>query len=1220
MRYVIVLLLSIITCNYCIAQEDSLDRRIIFVGDAGSLVDGRAPVLDAIRNLVPLDEKTIVLYMGDNLYHDGLPDEQAAFYTEARSVLDSQIALISKTKAIGYMIPGNHDWSNGSPDGYATILRQQAYVDRVGKKNFAFLPKDGCPGPVEVPIGDNAILIVMDSQWWIHQNDKPGIESDCPYKTKEEVLSEIKDIAANNSKKMIIFACHHPFISNGIHGGYFGLKQHIFPLTDINHKLYIPLPVIGTLYPIVRSVFGTPQDLHHPNYQNMANDVRNALKDFPNVIYAAGHEHTLQLLKDSSNYYIVSGSGCKHTRVQSSKRSEFTASALGFATLEISKNKNVRVSYYTFPTDTVTRPPGLAFTKNLMNFSTQLKPEDSIPATMPIFVTRDSALVPASMQYGEVETFKEKFMGVNYRSEWGMPIMLKTFDINKTHGGFKIENLGGGKQTKSVTLVDKKGIEWKLRTIDKDPAQALPENFRSSIAKDFVQDLISASHPYAPLVLPKMEEAAMIPHAVPEFYYVPNDPSFGLYQKLFANKMCMLVKKDPTPDNTNTKSTSKVLSSMLEDNDHVVDQKAVLRARLFDILISDWDRHFDQWRWGVSDTGKGKLYYPIPKDRDQALFYSDGLFIKYIGVFYLPFLKGFRKDIPNVKWMGYSARDFDRVFMNSLDAYDWQNSICELQHNITDTVITSAVHDLPPAIYALNGPVIEDKLKSRRDLLMDAGMKYYEFLSEYVNVVGSNEDEYFHISNSDSGLKVDMYNSGKNGDTSFLIYSRIFEPKITKEVRLYGLNGDDIFKIDDGTRSKIKLRIIGGKGADTFKLRGDISKHIYDLKNGGNYFENGKHIHSHISGRPEVNDFDYKDYEYKNTQRYPYITGGYNSDDGILGGLVYTYRTYGFRKEPYATENRLWGLYSFLGKAYQFKYNGTFIDLYKGLDILANFEFQDPVLYNFFGLGNETKYDAQKSETSYYNARFKYTQAEILFRQRFFKNKLSISVGPSLYHYWCDPENNENKILENPENIGLSSKSVYDRKTYLGVKASVNINNLNSIIFPTRGVNWTNELLHQRGLGQSAKSFTRFQSDMTVYASLSDPAKVVAVLRFGGGKIFSDSFEYFQAVNLGANNYLRGFRKNRFSGSSSLYNSVELRIKLLDIRSRIIPGTLGAIVFNDIGRVWYKNENSNRWHDAYGGGLYYLPFRSVIIAATVGRSAEETVYNFTLGTKLNLTF
>jgi hypothetical protein len=61
-----------------------------------------------------------------------------------------------------------------------------------------------------------------DSQWWLHPYDKPGIESDCPYKTKDEVLSQLSDILTRNYKKLVIFATHHTFRSNGSHGGYYG--------------------------------------------------------------------------------------------------------------------------------------------------------------------------------------------------------------------------------------------------------------------------------------------------------------------------------------------------------------------------------------------------------------------------------------------------------------------------------------------------------------------------------------------------------------------------------------------------------------------------------------------------------------------------------------------------------------------------------------------------------------------------------------------------------------------------------------------------------------------------------------------------------------------------------------------------------------------------------------------------------------------------------------
>jgi hypothetical protein len=54
-------------------------------------------------------------------------------------------------------------------------------------------------------------------------------------------------------------------------------------------------------------------------------------------------------------------------------------------------------------------------------------------------------------------------------------------------------------------------------------------------------------------------------------------------------------------------------------------------------------------------------------------------------------------------------------------------------------------------------------------------------------------------------------------------------------------------------------------------------------------------------------------------------------------------------------------------------------------------------------------------------------------------------------------------------------------------------------------------------------------SGLGVYAPLSSNKLFIFVLNGGGGHIFSESYEYFQAFTLGANNYLRGYRKNRFT-------------------------------------------------------------------------------------------
>ena len=185
---------------------------------------------------------------------------------------------------------------------------------------------------------------------------------------------------------------------------------------------------------------------------------------------------------------------------------------------------------------------------------------------------------------------------------------------------------------------------------------------------------------------------------------------------------------------------------------------------------------------------------------------------------------------------------------------------------------------------------------------------------------------------------------------------------------------------------------------------------------------------------------------------------------------------------------------------------------------------------------------------------------------------------------------------------------------------AVTVNNLNAELLPTRGVDWVTSLTALQGLNANSKPLTKLESDMSVYASLTDPANVVAVLKLGGGHIFSKQFEYFQALTLGANNYLRGFRKDRIAGSSLAYGDVELRVKICDVHSYIVPGTLGIIGFNDVGRVWIKNEMSRVWHDAYGGGIYYTPFNLVIISITSAFSGEESLYNITIGARINMTF
>jgi hypothetical protein len=889
---------------------------------------------------------------------------------------------------------------------------------------------------------------------------------------------------------------------------------------------------------------------------------------------------------------------------------------MGFSVMEVSKNKNVTLSFYTVEDTAVTK----SYTATLLNFS---KLPDAVLDTSarviedPYAKYKDTITISASKDFPVVKGLKKFFMGQNYRPEWSTPVNMKVFKISQEKGGFTILSLGGGKQTKSLRLRDRNGKEWVLRSLNKTPTKAVPEPFRGTVAEDLVAEMNSASNPYGALPVPTLAKPLGIIVPQPELFFVPDDPALGYYRKLFANNICMLEERQPSLDSTETKNTSKIFGKMLEENDHRPDQPMVLRARLLDIILGDFDRHFDQWRWGTIDTGKGKVYYPIPRDRDQALFYSDGFILKMVSGHAMPFLKGFRSTIPKVNWLGHSARDFDRIFLTGLDADDWKKTIAYLQQQLTDTVIRSAVNKMPSEVFPINGETIINKMISRRNLMSKEALTYYKFISKQVNVIGSNQKEYFKVSNVENGLQVRVYARAKGNDTSFIMYNRVFHRSETKEIRLYGLNDDDIFDIDENVSSKIKIRIIGGKGNDTFDIKGHVETLLYDIIADGNFIKNKNQSKSRFSKDPPVNDRNIIGFNY-NTTKFPQFQFAHNSDDGFMIGAAFSQRTYGFRNLPYASDQKLSVLYAFNRKAYQFRYRGEFNHISRKTDLVVQANFSSPALKNFFGLGNNTKVE-QSVRPQFYQTRYKSFELEALFRKRLVE-KVQFLIGPYLQTYDGRFNENKNTVLARPGQLGLDSADIFSKKSYLGGKIGLHIDNRNNEIFPTRGILWTNEIVSVAGIKKGSDNYSSITSNLSLYASFSDPAKLVMVLKVGGSRILSKNYEYFQALNFGANNDLKGFRKNRFAGNSTFYSGIEMRVKLFDVNSFILPGTLGLTGFYDIGRVWLKNESSKAWHGGYGAGFYFIPFNLFVISASAGFSENEKMLNFSIGAKVNITY
>jgi hypothetical protein len=1184
---------------------DPVVKRIFLVGDAGELKDGHHPVCDWLKAHIDWDDTSNVLvYLGDNIYPRGMPAEGSPDLDKAREILDYQVSVVEGKKARAFFIPGNHDWERGRPGGWQQVKNEGAYLDSLGLSNVQLLPKGGCPGPVAVPLGDKTVLVCMDSQWWVQDPaDRPGVESACECKDEKSIINALKDIVGLYPDKLIVLAMHHPLYTHGEHGGYYTLKQHIFPLTDLRPGLYIPLPVIGSVYPVSRGVFGNVQDTKNPKYKELREQIENIIKDHNNIIDVAGHEHTLQLLRHDSVYYVVSGAGSKETRVKMGKNSMMAKEEIGFATIEMHASGRPEIRFYNVGAGDLTQ----AF------FTTVLPPvPPHVDTTAVVRSFPDSVTVAGDAEFRS-GGFKHFLLGANYRKEWEAPVKVKVFDMT---GWTPIER-GGGLQTRSLRIVNAAGVSYVLRGVKKYvTADALPVALQGdAFVMDVVTDGISASYPYACLSVPPLAQAVGVPHATPQLVYVPDDPRLGRFREDYGNLFAFLEEHEPG----NGKKTYNMfdLEIMLKkDNDYLINQHDALRARLLDMFVMDFDRHEDQWRWEENDKGKEKVLSPVPRDRDQVFFINEGLIPFFAGKPWLtPQVQGFRPKARNIATFNHNARNFDRNYLNELDEKDWREAAEFVLSKMTDSLITASLKLQPVEIqpYAMNS--IIEKLKLRRKYFLSDMMAYYRFLSGTVSIYGSDKRELFDVNRQgEDSVTVTVHRISKDGSPGRIIYSRTFFAGVTKEIRLYGQGGDDQFHVHGEDGGSIVVRMIGGAGNDDFRADAAApagKTRIYDLSTEKNRFEGQGRYRTFLSKDPAVNGVDKLGYKYDILA--PLLDASYNPDDGVYLGLQFRFTVQGFHKDPYKQFQSLAVEHSLTTKAYDFKYAFEATHAVGKLDYLLHAEIKAPSnTVNFFGYGNETAYNKDEKEgIRFYRARFNSYTIDMQLRKRF-GSVFSLAAGPALQYFTLDSADNFDRYINQTAVNGLDRATLYEDKAYAGGLATMIVDNRDSKIDPTRGIYWDTHFGSYGGLNSFSHDYSRLNTDLAVYTSFNARGNVVIANRVGWGKSFG-TYDFYNAQQLGATENLRGYRKYRFTGDEAFYHNIDLRIKLADFSTYLFPGSFGLLLFNDVGRVWQHGQSSDEWHDGYGGGFWISPLKKIVLNATYGEGTDGGVVLVKLG-------
>ncbi len=1182
---------------------------LYMIGDVGGDTSYAVPIMNKLeRHLEGADPKNSgVVFLGDNIYPEGLHKKDHDLRAQDEARLNVQLDGLKKYDGDIVLIPGNHDWDRQGKRGSKNVKRQEDYIQGYLDKGNVFRPSHGCPGPDVLKLAPGLVLIIIDTQWWLHQFDRPSGEKDgCDVRNEDELMVAFKDLLKKYRNQNVIVAAHHPLYSNGHHGGHFQFKDHVFPLTAKRKKAYVPFPIIGSLYPYYRKFLGHTQDITHPVYQDMKTKLLKAMNEYDNVIYAAGHEHNLQYTHRRNVHHIVSGSGSKLTYLKFDKNLDFGARQKGYSKIAYYDNGQVWLHFYVVDPESGEETEAykkMLFTKSVVkNNPVAVKYKKS-------YKGRFATVVPDSnYAAGPV---KRVFFGDLNRNLWTTPLKVPYLDINYVKGGLTPIKKGGGMQTLSLRVEGADGKQYTLRGIKKNATFLTESSLRGTIAQDVIYDGIAGSHPYASVTIPILSDAAGVYHANPSLVYVPKDSVLGDYLEEFGGMFCLFEER-PDGDMSGEASfgnSKKVMNykdaiaKMHGKYKHVPDTKYIVNARLFDMLIGDWDRHDDQWRWASFKEGNKTLYRPVPRDRDQAFFEFDGLFMNIANrKFLIRKFQPFNDDVRDISGLNFNARYFDRSYLIAASKEDWIQTAKTLQLNMTDQVFEEAIKTLPPEGYDVTGDEIIRTLKERRKRLVDFAASYYKVLAKEVSIPGTLKDDYFEVIRMENGnVEVNVY-PYKKGEKVIeeRYYHRVFKRKETKEIRLYGLGGKDIYHLEGNVRKSILVRIVGGEKKDHYIDKSSVSglrkmTRIYESQK-KNTYEKGSDTRVAELNDNRVYDYDRKDFVLDKTL--PSASIGFNPNDGFYIGPGFNYVAQGFKKKPYSYSHKLLLNHAFGSNGYNLFYNYDIIDAIGRVDLAGSLTINGPLVYQYYGSGNEV--ETQENEN--YNVRMN----DIKFVP-------SLKIASKSHSQILKLGLNLERIIFDEIPVAALTNEVPQDNDFIGASLNYMFRNANHKLYPTRGVDFRVNLLWNSSTINSDVEYGQIGSELRLYLPILWLNKQATINFRTGFATNVGDYLFFQSNFLNGFKNFRGVQRNRYAGKTSAYNNVDFRFSLFKVRNYIAPFDFGLLAHVDLARVWEPGDDSDVWHYSHGYGAFVNIIDYILLVGTYSFSEVDNL--LTVGTR-----
>ncbi|WP_370567626.1 hypothetical protein [Dysgonomonas sp. Marseille-P4677] len=820
---------------------------------------------------------------------------------------------------------------------------------------------------------------------------------------------------------------------------------------------------------------------------------------------------------------------------------------------------------------------------------------DSIPVKQGLMVKK--SIYPQELK--KKGRFYNMLWGKHYRKLYYTPITVNTKSLKALLG--EKESTGLANDFYGLFLKNTLGHNYLLKPIGgsssflkSDFFQEMynKEDFKDTYLDQFIGDAYTIINPYTFLASDYMAKMAGLNSSDPSLYYIPPRATTDTIMdgSDIQDRLVSVCLLPDTVSQSDIITTPTLLSRIQADKSHKVDQAMYIRERLFDILIGDWNKIPENWVWIMKRKGKETIYEPVVIDRSHAFTKVDGLLSKQmLGVLSLSFIADYDEQVGNVKTINKLGFTTDVALTAQSKQREWVNQSEYLKRILTNDVIDKAFSRLPKEVQGAETDEIKTKLKKRRDQLTATARKYYKDLQFNPLITGTAANDTFVIDRfSRDSIRISIYNESSSNP----VFSQEYTKKNSKEIWVYGLDGDDTYKVTGKFKNKIPLYLLGGKGDNHYDTRPGNKLKIFGYKSQKADLEAIKEAKVVFTDNDNIHNYDYRKTRYKDISFSPW--GIYDSDWGLSLGSFVSYTRYGLKRSPFSYQHRIG--YNYLRG---FMYKGIFPMYDERRSIYLDAFIGSPANFsNFFGFGNNT--DRFKESKKNYN-RVKIGQ---------------YSIAPSFHYALCEGQQIIVSSAFELFKIGKTTdrfinqyyqenNSLFDAKYFadfgLSYEVDTKLSGFVPVFTAALSAGW------KLNIGDFGRNYPYTEARMSFNFRFSD--RLTLATQMKGRVLFNDKYEFYQS----ASTELRGYRDNRFVGRQSYSQSSDLRLDMGKIKNPFTPLKYGLFAGFDFGRVWYPQEASKKWHTSYGGGAWVTIINKITTKYSCFGSGDDLRFMFGLG-------